>query len=69
MLTKFIYFMRFKLIIFFTLGYILCSCESSNRKMRVSLDSYKIEAGFELKVIASEPLFKDLEKKTQLVVF
>ena len=58
MLTKFIYFMRFKLIIFFTLGYILCSCESSNRKMRVSLDSYKIEAGFELKVIASEPLLK-----------
>ena len=50
--------MRFKLILFFTLNYILCSCEPNNENRRVSLDSYKIEEGFELEVIAAEPLLK-----------
>ncbi len=50
--------MHFRLILFFALGYILCSCESSKKKMRISLDSYKIEEGFELEVIAAEPLLK-----------
>jgi mono/diheme cytochrome c family protein/glucose/arabinose dehydrogenase len=50
--------MRFNLILFFTLSYILCSCEPNNKNMRVSLDSYKIEEGFELEVIAAEPLLE-----------
>ena len=50
--------MRFKLILLFTLGYILCSCESSQKKISISLDSYKIEDGFKLEVVAVEPLLK-----------
>lgn len=50
--------MRFNLILFFTLSYISSSCEPNNKNMRVSLDSYKIEEGFELEVIAAEPLLE-----------
>jgi mono/diheme cytochrome c family protein len=48
--------MRYILSIF--LLYVLFSCQKSFEEPVISLDGYKLEDGFELEVIASEPLLK-----------
>lgn len=50
--------MRTKFIPLLIFGCILFSCQESFKETQVSLDSYKIEDGFELEVIAAEPLLK-----------
>lgn len=47
-----------KIILLFIVICILSSCQPTTKESHVSLDSYKIEEGFELAVIASEPLLK-----------
>ena len=36
----------------------LCSCQTDYEEPRISLESYQIEEGFELEVIASEPFLE-----------
>jgi mono/diheme cytochrome c family protein/glucose/arabinose dehydrogenase len=50
--------MRLSLFILFTTSTILFSCQSNSNETTVSLDSYIIEDGFKLEVIAAEPLLK-----------
>ncbi|WP_047244934.1 DUF7133 domain-containing protein [Maribacter thermophilus] len=50
--------MRFKFILTFIVSSLLFSCQTSYKETEVSLKSYKIEDGFEMEVIASEPLLK-----------
>ena len=50
--------MHFKLFPLLILGCILFSCKESYEETFVPLDSYKIENGFSLEVIAAEPLLK-----------
>jgi len=50
--------MRIKFIPLFVIVCILFSCHTSYNETHVSLDSYKIEEGFELEVLAAEPLLK-----------
>ena len=40
------------------LVFVLFSCQTSFEEPVISLDAYTIEPGFELEVIASEPLLK-----------
>lgn len=50
--------MRIPFIPLFIISCILFSCQESFKETEVSLDSYKIEDGFELEVVAAEPLLK-----------
>jgi len=50
--------MRIKFIPLCIISSILFSCQTSYKETQVSLDSYKIEDGFDLSVIAAEPLLK-----------
>lgn len=52
--------MRIKFIPLFIIVCILFSCNTSYKETHVSLDSYKIEEGFELEVLAAEPLLLHL---------
>lgn len=45
-----------RLPILFLLFSIICSCKNSFDEVLISLDKYKIEEGFDLQIIASEPL-------------
>jgi mono/diheme cytochrome c family protein/glucose/arabinose dehydrogenase len=50
--------MRIKFIFLSIIGSLLFSCQTSYTENRPSLDPYKIEDGFQLEVVASEPLLK-----------
>ncbi|MBQ4914658.1 c-type cytochrome [Maribacter sp. MMG018] len=50
--------MRLKFILTFVIISMLFSCQTSYKETEVSLKPYKIEDGFELEVIAAEPLLK-----------
>ena len=50
--------MRIRFIFLFILGSLLFSCQISHNENQPSLSSYKIEDGFQLEVVAAEPLLK-----------
>ena len=50
--------MRIRFIFLFIIGSLLFSCQNSYDENQPSLNSYKIEDGFQLEVVAAEPLLK-----------
>ncbi|MDF4202315.1 c-type cytochrome [Maribacter sp. SA7] len=50
--------MRFWLLILFSIWAFLYSCQPSHTESNIALDSYHVEDGFNLEVIAAEPLLK-----------
>ena len=48
--------MRLSFCLFFSLSLIVFSCKPSFNEPQISLEDYKVEEGFELEMVASEPL-------------
>ena len=48
--------MRLSICLFFSLSLIVFSCKPSFNEPQISLEDYKVEEGFELEMVASEPL-------------